>query len=277
VLTVFLGLASSLSYAISDMLSQRASRAADVLRIVFWVLVVGVVLVVPVALIAHGLPHGHEQWHAAGLAAIAGVGYVGAYFALLVGLRRGDLSLVAALSATQGAFVALWAMLTGEHLTALVGAGLALAIVGGTLSAVEGRAKTTAGAGWALLSAALFSVVVVLYDHAGALPALSVAAVSRTTSFVAILPALLIVGGGVSVARPLRLTVAGAGALEILGLVLVTASVAVGPLAIAGVMISQFATFAVLLGIIFLRERPRPHQLFGVACTIAAVSVLALR
>jgi drug/metabolite transporter (DMT)-like permease len=117
----------------------------------------------------------------------------------------------------------------------------------------------------------------VLYDHAGALPALSVAAVSRTTSFVAILPALLIVGGGVSVARPLRLTVAGAGALEILGLVLVTASVAVGPLAIAGVMISQFATFAVLLGIIFLRERPRPHQLFGVACTIAAVSVLALR
>jgi drug/metabolite transporter (DMT)-like permease len=277
VLTVFLGLASSLSYAISDMLSQRASRAADVLRIVFWVLVVGVVLVVPVALIAHGLPHGHEQWHAAGLAAIAGVGYVGAYFALLVGLRRGDLSLVAALSATQGAFVALWAMLTGEHLTALVGAGLALAIVGGTLSAVEGRAKTTAGAGWALLSAALFAVVVVLYDHAGALPSLSVAAVSRTTSFLAIVPVVLLIGGGVSIARPLRLTVAGAGALEILGLVFVTASVAVGPLAIAGVMISQFATFAVLLGIVFLRERPRPHQLFGVACTIAAVSVLALR
>jgi drug/metabolite transporter (DMT)-like permease len=277
VLTVFLGLASSLSYAISDMLSQRASRAADVMRIVFWVLVIGVVLVVPVALIAHGLPRGHEQWHAAGLAALAGVGYVGAYFALLVGLRRGDLSLVAALSATQGAFVALWAMLTGEHLTALVGAGLALAIVGGTLSAVEGRAKTTAGAGWALLSAALFSVVVVLYDHAGALPALSVAAVSRTTSFVAILPVVLIVGGGVSIARPLRRTVAGAGALEILGLVFVTASVSVGPLAIAGVMISQFATFAVLLGIVFLRERPRPHQLFGVACTIAAVSMLALR
>jgi drug/metabolite transporter (DMT)-like permease len=277
VLTVFLGLASSLSYAISDMLSQRASRAADVMRIVFWVLVIGVVLVVPVALIAHGLPRGHEQWHAAGLAALAGVGYVGAYFALLVGLRRGDLSLVAALSATQGAFVALWAMLTGEHLTALVGAGLALAIVGGTLSAIEGRAKTTAGAGWALLSAALFAVVVVLYDHAGALPSLSVAAVSRTMSFLAIIPIVLLIGGGVSIARPLRRTVAGAGALEILGLVFVTASVSVGPLAIAGVMISQFATFAVLLGIVFLRERPRPHQLFGVACTIAAVSMLALR
>jgi drug/metabolite transporter (DMT)-like permease len=277
VLTILLGLASSLSYAISDMLSQRASRAADVTRIVFWVLVIGVVLVVPVALIAHGLPRGHEQWHAAGLAALAGVGYVGAYFSLLVGLRRGDLSLVAALSATQGAFVAVWAVSTGEHLTALVAVGLALAIVGGTLSAVEGRAKTTAGAGWALLSAALFAVVVVLYDHAHALPSLSVAAVSRTTSFLAILPVVLFVGGGVKVARPLRLTVAGAGALEILGLVLVTASVAVGPLAIAGVMISQFATFAVLLGIVFLHERPRPHQLFGVACTIAAVSVLALR
>ncbi len=276
-LTVFLGLGSSLSYAISDMLSQRASRASEVTRIVFWVLLVGVILVVPVAVIAHGLPHGDDQWRAAGLAAIAGVGYVGAYFSLLVGLRRGDLSLVAALSATQGAFVALWAILTGEQMTALVAAGIALAIVGGTLSAVEGRAKTTAGAGWALLSAALFAVVVVLYDHAGALPSLSIAAVSRTTSFLVIVPVVLLAGAGVKVARPLRLTVAEAGALEILGLVFVTASVAVGPLAIAGVMISQFATFAVLLGMVFLRERPRPHQLFGVACTIAAVSVLAAR
>jgi drug/metabolite transporter (DMT)-like permease len=242
VLTVFLGLGSSLSYAISDMLSQRASRAADVTRIVFWVLLVGVILVVPVALIAHGLPHGDDQWHAAGLAALAGVGYVGAYFSLLVGLRRGDLSLVAALSATQGAFVALWAILAGEQMTALVAAG-----------------------------------VVVLYDHAHALPSLSVAAVSRTTSFLAIVPVVLFAGGGVKLARSLRLTVAEAGALEILGLVFVTASVAVGPLAIAGVMISQFATFAVLLGMVFLRERPRPHQLFGVACTIAAVSVLAAR
>jgi len=131
--------------------------------------------------------------------------------------------------------------------------------------------------GAVLAAAALFAVVVVLYDHAHALPSLSVAAVSRTTSFLAIVPVVLFAGGGVKVARSLRLTVAEAGALEILGLVFVTASVAVGPLAIAGVMISQFATFAVLLGMVFLRERPRPHQLFGVACTIAAVSVLAAR
>ena len=41
-------------------------------------------------------------------------------------------------------------------------------------------------------------------------------------------------------------------------------------------MVSQFATFGLLLGLIVLHERPRPHQLAGVVCTIVAVSVLAV-
>lgn len=273
--TIFTGLASALSYAVSDMLSQRAVRVAHVLRVVFWVLAVGVVLVVPAALLLDGLPKGGDEWRSTLVAAVAGVFYVAAYFCLVAGLRTGDLSIVTALNALQGAVIAAWAVATGERVTAAIAAGLALAIVGGTLSAVQGRAKSAAGAGWAIASALLFSVVVILYDHAQALPALSIAAVSRLASFLVAVTLVLVATRGVKVDRRSAGPLLGAGALEVLGLVFVNLSVASGPLAIAGVMISQFATFGLLIGLLVLHERPRPHQLIGVGCTIAAVSLLA--
>ena len=274
--TIFTGLASSLSYAVSDMLSQRVVRTEHALRVVFWVLAIGVVLVVPAALLIEGLPSGGGQWHSALVAAVAGVFYIFAYLCLIEGLRHGDLSIVTALNALQGAVIAAWAVGTGEHVTALIGAGLALAVVGGTLSAVQGRARSAAGAGWSLASAVLFAAVVILYDHAQALPALSVAAVSRLSSFVVAVPLVLLATRGVAIDRAHRGAMAGAGALEVLGLVLVNLSVASGPLAVAGVMISQFATFGLLLGMVLLHERPRPHQLVGVACTIVAVTLLSI-
>jgi len=273
--TIVSGLLSSLSYATSDMLSQKVTRYMSTLRVVFWVLLVGVVLVLPPMLILDGLPSGGDEWRSALVAAVAGVFYVGAYFTLLAGLRVGDLSLVTALSSLQGAFVAAFAIVGGEHVTAAVAIGLVLAVLGGTLAAVQGRAQTTAGAGWALLSGLLFGVVIVLYDHAQALTWLQVTTVSRTASLAAILPFVFAAGAGVWVPRPLGRVLVAAGALEVLGLVLVNVSVAVGPLAVAGVMVSQFATFGLLLGILVLRERPRPHQVVGVACTIVAVSILS--
>jgi len=116
----------------------------------------------------------------------------------------------------------------------------------------------------------------VLYDHAQALTWLQVTTVSRMASLVAIVPFVVAAGAGVWVPRPLGRVLFAAGALEVLGLVLVNVSVAVGPLAVAGVMVSQFATFGLLLGMVVLRERPRPHQLVGVACTIVAVSILSV-
>jgi drug/metabolite transporter (DMT)-like permease len=301
VLTILTGLLSSLAYATSDMLSQHVSRATSVVRLMVWVLGVGVVCVVPAALLSDGLPGGADEWRSVGVGALSGCIYVGAYFSLLAGLQRGDLSLVTSLSALQGAFAAAAAILLGESVTPLVAAGLVLAVAGGTLAAFQGRpgadesgdasdgessgrpegARTaTAGAGWALLSGVLFAVVVVLYDYAQSLSWLSLAAVSRLSSFLVVVPLALAVGRGAlpgtGLTPRLRGIAVGAGLLEILGLVSLTISVSLGPLAVASVMVSQFATFGVLLGLVVLRERPRPHQLVGVVCTIVAVSVLAL-
>ena len=113
-LTILVGLSSALSYATSDLLSQRVTRAARALTQVAWVLITGALIIVPIALLVDGLPSGGAQWRAAGAAALAGVAYFGAFLCLLRGLRRGDLGLISALNALQGAYAAAVFVLLGS-------------------------------------------------------------------------------------------------------------------------------------------------------------------
>jgi drug/metabolite transporter (DMT)-like permease len=274
VLTILTGLLSSLSYATSDLFSQRVTRRTRALTQVVWVLGTGVVIIAPIALLVDGLPSGAAQWRAAGLAALAGAAYFAAFFCLLRALLVGDLGLVSALNSLQGAYAAAVFVLLGAAVTPLLGCALVLCAGGGLLTALEGRAKTTQGAGWAFASGALFAAAVVLYGNAGALSWLSQAAVSRSVSLALALPAALL-SGNLSVPKPLRATAIGAGALELCGLMALTICLALGPVTVASVTTTQFATFAVILGFVVLHERPRRHQWVGVAATIAGVSLLA--
>jgi drug/metabolite transporter (DMT)-like permease len=274
VLTVLAGLASSFSYATSDMLSQGVTRGTRALTQVVWVLMTGVVIVLPIALLAEGLPHGSAQWRAAGLAALAGVIYVGAFYCLLRGLHVGDLGLVSALNVLQGAYVAVAVILLGQAVTPLLGAALALCVGGALLTSVEGRAKTTRGAPWALASGFLFACVMLCYAYAGDISWLSQSAISRSISLVVAAP-LALLSGGFAVPKALRLQSVAAGVLELCGVMLVTIAFSLGPPTVAGVTTTQFGTFAVLLGYFLLHERPRPQQWAGVLCTIAGVSLLA--
>ena len=67
----------------------------------------------------------------------------------------------------------------------------------------------------------------------------------------------------------------GAGVLELGGLLLLTITFALGPAAVAGVTTTQVGTFAVILGFVLLRERPKPNQWAGIVCTIVGVTLLA--
>jgi drug/metabolite transporter (DMT)-like permease len=88
-------------------------------------------------------------------------------------------------------------------------------------------------------------------------------------------PAALLTGG-FALPRALRVPAVGAGALELCGLVFFTMVLAMGPLTVAAVTTTQFGTFAVILGVAFLHERPRRHQWVGIACTLAGVTLLAV-
>ena len=272
--TIVAALGSAFSYAVSDLFSQRVARGARPLTQVVWVLATGSLVVVPVALLVDGLPHGAEEWRATGLAALAGVAYFLAFQCLLSALRVGDLGLVSVLNSLQGAYAALAFIALGAPLTRLLAAGLALSSLGAVLTSYEGRARTTRGAGWAFASGVLFAAVFLLYGNAGDISWLSQAAVSRLTSLAVALP-LALASGGVAVPAGLRGTAVGAGLLELAGLVLLTVSLALGPATVASVASTQFGTFAVLLGAVLLRERPRRHQWAGIAATIVGVSLLA--
>ena len=271
-LTILSGLLSAVSYATSDMFSQRVTRETRALTQMVWVLATGVVIILPVALIVRGLPQGGE-WTGAGLAALAGALYFGALFCLLRGLTTGDLGLVSALVSLQGAYLAVVVILLGEPVTPLLAVALALSVVGAVLTSFEGRARSTRGASWALAAGLLFAGVMLCYVY-GDIDWLRQAAISRTVSLLVTLPVALLTGG-LGVPSGLRLRAVGAGALELGGLVMLTITFALGPAAVAGVTTTQVGTFAVILGFVLLRERPRPNQWAGIVCTIAGVTLLA--
>ena len=271
-LTLLSGLLASLSYAGSDMFSQRVTRSTRPLTQMLWVLVTGVVVILPVALLVDGLPATGE-WQGAGLAALAGALYFGALFCLLHGLQVGDLGLVSALTSLQGAYVAVVVLVLGAPITPLLGVALVLCAGGAVLTSFEGRARSTRGAPWALVAGALFAGVMLCYAY-GEIDWLSQAAISRTVSLVITLPVALLTGS-VAVPWALRVRAVGAGLLELSGVLLLTIAFALGPPTVAGVTTTQFGTFAVILGFALLHERPKPNQWVGIVCTIAGVSLIA--
>jgi len=272
VLTVLSGLLASLSYASSDMFSQRVTRETRPLTQMVWVLVTGAVVVLPIALLVDGLP-GAGEWRGAGLAALAGALYFGALFCLLRGLQVGDLGLISALTSLQGAYVAVVVILLGVPVTPLVGVALVFCVGGAVLTSFEGRAKSTRGALWAVVAGVLFAGVMLCYAY-GDIGWLSQSAISRTVSLVITLPVALLTGS-IAVPKAMRVRAVGAGLLELGGVMLLTIAFALGPPTVAGVTTTQFGTFAVILGFVLLHERPKPNQWVGIVCTIAGVSLLA--
>lgn len=273
-LTVLAGLSSALAYAASDLFSQRVTRRTRALTQLVWVLATGTIIVLPVALIVDGIPSG-DEWRAAGMAALAGVAYVAAFSCLLRGLKVGDLGLVSTLNSLQGAYAVVAFILLGQPVSPVLGAALALCVAGAALTSLEDRATTTRGALWAFASGLFFAVVMVCYSYAEAISWLSQTAISRSVSLALALPVALRVGA-LALPRDQRPLAMGAGVLELCGLLLLTVSLSLGPLTVAGVTTTQFGTFAVLLGYIFLHERPRRHQRIGIACTLTGVTALAV-
>ncbi len=274
-LTILVGLSSAFSYATSDLLSQRVTRAARALTQVAWVLITGALIIVPIALLVDGLPAGGAQWRAAGAAALAGVAYFGAFLCLLRALHSGDLGLVSALNALQGAYAAVVFVFLGQRITPLLSVALVLCAAGAVLASIEGRARTAKGVPWAVASGLLFACVMVLYSYAHAISWLSQAAISRSVSALIAVPAALLTGG-FALPRALRATSVGAGVLELCGLMCFTIALAMGPLTVAAITTTQFGTFAVILGVALLHERPRRHQWAGLACTLVGVTLLAV-
>lgn len=290
-LTILFGFGTSVGYALHDFLMVKVVRAVSVWTALTWSMGTALVILFPLAMVLDGLPAGHAEWRAAAFGVLSGLAEAAGLAALLRGLVVGRLSLVTPLASLSGGFAALVMILRGEPVTALLAAGLVAAVVGGMLASIERvpkeevfgpepvprparRTRPTAGAGWALFSAVLFGVAMLLLAEASALHPVSLAACGRIGTVAVMLPVALLLRR-VLLPRQLMRRAVAAGCFDAAAFVCMAAAVTIGPVAVASVMSAQGGLVAAVLGFIFLRERLAPVQYVGVALTCAAVALLA--
>jgi drug/metabolite transporter (DMT)-like permease len=242
-----------------------------------FVMLVGFVVVLPIALV-HGLPwsagHGDLGW-----LAVSSAGSVGGLGTGYAALRRGKVSIVAPICATEGAVAALVAVAFGQHLAPA--SALALAVIaGGVTLASIGHAPVEGESTYpsillAVAASLMFGVALYAGGRTGhALGAASILLGARSFGMVVIVAPLL-------ARRTLRISEAAlplvliSGVLEVVGYGLFIAGVGHGNVAVPAVLSSLFAAVAGLLGFLLLGERLRSVQLAGVATILVGVVALS--
>ena len=242
-----------------------------------WVMLVGFLLIAPVAAV-RGVTGNADAADIAWLA-VASIGSVGGLGMSYVALRRGKVSIIAPICATEGAIAALVAVAFGQRLAAttlialgVIAGGVVLASSGNEV--VEGHSSRTSVA-LALLAASLFGVSLYASGRAG--PSLGAAIIilgARGLGVAAIfLP--LVVLGRLRLTRDALPLVLTSGVLELAGYALFIVGVGSGNVAVPAVLSSLFAVVAGVLGFFLLGERLRRLQFAGVAATVLGVLVLS--
>jgi drug/metabolite transporter (DMT)-like permease len=166
---IVLGLLTALSWGSGDLLARFAARKIGTFRTMFYMQLTGFVLLTAVLHWLGGWGHladgsGRPPW-AWGI--LVGVLNTFGTLALYRSFEIGKMAIVAPISASYPALTMLLAATTGEHLTAVRLAGLALILAGVVVVArgddstneVSVPEKKHLGVGWALLAALGFGVM----------------------------------------------------------------------------------------------------------------------
>ena len=253
-----------------------------------WVMAIGLaVAIVPAFLVT---PIDLDAPKVLGLIALGlcqNIGLLLAYYALQVG----RVSVVAPITATEGALAAVLAVILGEPLALSTAVVLGLIALGVVMAAVERprddglvdptrTARDLANPRRAILlaiaAAAVFSVGLVLSGRlgAGGMPPLWVLVASRSVGVLLIaLP--LVLRGQFRLTRPAVPLVVLASVLEAAGtgLFVIAAS---SDIAVAAVMSSQFAAIVAVGGFFLFGERIQRIQVAGVALIAVGVTLLSV-
>ncbi len=272
------GLLAAMVWAAANLASSRASRAMPSGSLLAGVALVGLAVCAPL-LAAEGAPHDMSV-SALGWLALGGAGNIAGLAFIYVAYRVGDVGLVAPITSTEGAIAAVIAIATGQRVHVIVLVLLAL-IVLGVVRAADGQTHQIALAGrlnWGVvtvagLGAMCFGVSLYATGRASAHEQVGwIAASPRIVGVICVALPLILSGR-------LKITRAGTPAL------LLSACCEVGgfclyayashrSLAVAAVLGSLFAAFAVVGAALLFGERMSPGQWLGVAVIVAGVAAL---
>jgi drug/metabolite transporter (DMT)-like permease len=272
--TVILSLLTALGWTAANYWFVPLSRSVDPYMATFLILLGSGICTLPLALGVDGVP-GHGDLRSLALAAGAGIFEVGGFVFFFRALERGDLAVVAPIIGLSGGLTAIIVFAFGEHIGALVGLALAVALCGGCLAAAAGGKRTAAGALPAFGSAVCLGLMYALYAAADDLGAATVVATGRISAVV-LLSVLVVWRRERLPGRGVVLRLLWLGALDAGAFVCYALAAERGPVSVAAVVAGQFATLSAVAGIIFLHERLRPHQYAGIALAGIGTTVLAL-
>jgi drug/metabolite transporter (DMT)-like permease len=279
VLAILGGVGAATAWAISILCSSRSSRLIDPMAVVAWVMLVGLVIVAPLAAVA-GVP---ARLHGSALIwlILSGAGNVAGLVINYFALRIGQVSLVAPIVSTEGAIAAVISVIAGASLAVTVAAALCVIVAGVSLASVPSPDAAVQDAErhprvviLAVISTLSFGTSLYATGRAGAvLPASWVVLSARVIGAVALALPLALAGRLRLTSRAAPLVVAS-GLAEVAGFYSYTWGSRHG-LAIAAVLSSQFAVLALAGSYVLFGERLSRLQLAGVACVLVGVAALS--
>ncbi len=283
------GLGAAFLWASSTLTGSRSSRLIGAGSTLGWMMVIGIVIATPLAVVAGPMPPVTPELVAWSLG--SGFGGVGGLLLVYRGLRIGKVGVVSALASTEGAIAAVLSVVAGEQLTLPVVAMLVVIVVGVAVVALatgepgeptdglpEGRPEMRLAA----------ERRAVMYGTAGALcfglSIYSTAQLGQTLNpFAAILPVRIVgvalvwlplaLSGRLKLTRRTAPMVGWIAVAEVFG----NASYVVGAkesIAVAAVLASQFAAVAAVAAFLLFRERLSLHQRSGVVAICLGVALL---
>jgi uncharacterized membrane protein len=274
---VLLSLAASCCWGVADFVGGLQSKRVAVPVVLAMVEGIGLVLVlIVIAATGEPLPGGR----AVVLSLVGGVGGVLALGCFYRALSIGTMSIVAPISATGVALPVIVGVATGDDLSAVVSAGLAVTVVGVILAsreAHEDERRAAAGRlsiGLALLAAVGFGSYFVLSDAAADASVWWFLVLSRVIP----VPALIAIAYWRRMPppapRPAVLLAVG-GTLDCGATALYALANTKGALSIVSVVGSLYPVTTVVLARVVLGERIRPVQRVGVAAALVGVAMIA--
>lgn len=270
------GLGAAFAWATATMTATRASRLIPPISVLAWVMLTGLAITLPWALL-QAAPHVSSE--SVGWLLVSGVGNCAGLLLVYSALRIGKVGVIAPIVSTEGAIAAIIAIAAGEKLAAGTLVALAVVATGTILAGGTGEsaaAGSTQGREAALLAgAAAVSFGASLY---------ATGQVGNELPLVwAILPprvfGVLVIAIPLAASRRLALTrkaapfVVGSGLSEVVGV----SSFALGArhgIAVSAVLASQFGAVAAIAAYLFFRERLGRPQAAGVAAIAAGVAAL---
>ena len=272
------GLGAALCWAAGTLCAAKASRLIGARSVLAWVMLVGLAITAPVAVVS-GIPRDLHRTELTWIV-LAGAGNVAGLLLAYEAMRRGKVSIVAPISSTEGAIAALLAVATGEALgvssailLALIAAGVVLASLTSADDAGSGahtiEASLLAGVAACCFGVGLFATARV----SNALPLVWAVIPPRVVG-VAVVALPLLVARRVRIeaaAVPLVLT---SGVCEVAGF----AAYSLGArhsVAVSAVLASQFAAFAAVAAFVLFRERLRTAQVLGITMIALCVALLS--